>query len=169
MKSPFLPVKTVVDIYHNPQPRYEFDFKGQQLEVFFGKGILQQRLQLIIQDNTIRLFTEDLPKIKERGDSIAASFRTAESAKFIIGLGGAVVLDKGKTIRNDKNETRLIAIPTSCSNDAFFTNKYKRQDKYHGSTSQALAGLMPDILIVDTEMIAQLVNEDIIYAGCICW
>lgn len=166
MKKPFLEVKILWDVYNNPKDYHSFNYLGQDIEVFFGKNILHKYLKKILGSESLRIISEDMPRIKVLKEGVEEEFGSDSSSKYILTLGGAIVIGEGKVIRNEDKDTRLISVPTSCSNDAFFTNKYKKEEsKYHGSTTAALSGLMPDFLVVDTEMIKDLVNEDIIYAG----
>ncbi|MCK4521229.1 MAG: iron-containing alcohol dehydrogenase [Nanoarchaeota archaeon] len=162
MKKPLLEIKKIWDIYNNPKDYYRFNYIGQEINIFFGKNILHKHLKEISCSKPLKILFEDIDSIKTLKNELEKDFPTKEDSNLIISLGGAVAINKGKILRNENKNSRLIIVPTTCANDGFFTNRYKK-DK--NSASTALSGLMPDFLIVDTEMIKKLVTEDMIYAG----
>jgi glycerol dehydrogenase-like iron-containing ADH family enzyme len=157
--------KKIENFYRNKIKNFEFIFERQKISTFFGKNILKKELKKILGKNKPKFIIEDLDSIRSLKEELAEEFGSDEDSNYLICLGGAIAIGKGKIIRNEDSASIMISIPTSCSNDAFFTNRYKKEDKYHKETSEALIGLMPDYLIVDSEMITLLVTEDIVYAG----
>ncbi len=155
----------LVEIYDNDLDHFNIDFEGQKVKVFFGKGILEKTLKKILGSHKLNTtFSESYKPVEIKKKDIDEKFGTSNDSCFIVSLGGASAMDQGKIMRNKDDSLRLISIPTSCSNDAFFTNKYTNPGPKKGGSS-ALSGKLPDYVIVDVDLIDGLVNDEIIYSG----
>jgi len=147
------------NIYHIPKEHLRLQYINKSIHIYFGYNILNKILKKIVGKKSTKYIFTNSYHYKNK-----SFIGNIHKPKYIVAIGNTKILDKGKELHNKNKKSKLILVPTSCSNDSFFTNRYCETNANH-HVCAALKGKLPDYLIVDYKIITEFSNKKSVFAG----